>query len=59
MNEYEIIVNIHGFIKESSRKPNEREHWVVGCSLEFLKIYYNKKILTQIDKILQYNILEI
>jgi hypothetical protein len=37
---YSIKIDVNEIIKECSSRPNNREHWCLGLSLDFLKKYY-------------------
>ena len=39
---YKIAVNKKGVVYQSTQRPNNKTHWVVGWEFKKLKEYYNK-----------------
>ena len=53
MWEYVIITDNNGIVISTNNHLNDREHWSVGCSIEWLRKYYYRDETkeTEIDKL--------
>lgn len=47
---------LNDIVIKSNKNPNNRPHWVVGCSLDYLKKYYNinRESVNRVDEFLTY-----